>query len=321
MVSSKWFRYILSLLVGVALLFGVTRFINVAHAVDEFTEYPWGNLGWVLALSLGYYLLKAIRWHYLLNVLDQHIGWRRSILVYLAGQWFAFTPAGEFVRAYLLMGYGCSFSRGSAAVTAMIVFDFLSLALVASFSVARFHHRLAFLVLPFTLLLMAAILAFAYAPQLTRGRRLPVIARLSQSTRLGPFFEFSRQLLAWQHLLVGIVLGVTAVIAGSAVLNETSAGYDIPEGLGQAAFVYSLSQLVGGLSLLPHGLGVIEGSSIALFGYAGIDTTHAASAIALFRLCTVGWSLILGGISLVLLRTPLAGPALPRTDQAAIIDR
>ena len=305
----RTFRYVFSLLVAIALLFAVSRFVDLAHAGEEFEEYPWSQLSTVLALSLAYYLIKALRWHYFLSVVGIRMSWRRSVLVYLAGQWFAITPAGEFVRAYLLARYGFSFARGSAVVAIQVLFDFLSLALVGSITLL-WHQQLATLVLPFTAALILGTLALAYVPLLTRGKHLPFLAGRGASLRVRwlSFYRDTRQMLGWNPLLVGLALGLAAVAMGALVLLKVTDGYQIAADFGQSAHIYSLSQLVGGLSMLPHGLGAIEGSAIALFHYAGVDTAHGASAIALFRLATVGWSVVLGGVSMLLLRTPLAGP-------------
>ncbi len=368
-MGGRRFRYLLSLLVGVALLFALTRFLDLAHTLEEFTEYPWANLASVLGLSLAYLAVKAWRWHYYLRLLGIHIPLRRSLLVYLAGQWFAFTPAGEFVRAYILAGYGFSFSRASAAITVSLYFDLLSLA-VAGSAAALVYQTLRLLVLPFTGLLILVMVAFVYAPFIIRRLLMPRRRPPYQSDRLdvdgihigpspsmigpppsmigpppsmlgnsstgaqpvgmaapdvgtaGPndgqmkpfasrwtyFFQYSRALLAPQPAIAGLLFGMAAVLIGTLVLQVISAGYKIEAGLGQIAFIYALSQLVGGISMLPHGLGATEGSSLAMFSYAGVDTAHAASAIVLFRLSTVGWSILVGGIALLLLRTPLAGP-------------
>jgi uncharacterized membrane protein YbhN (UPF0104 family) len=316
-VKDKRFRYILGILIGVSILFAGSRFIDLAHAKDEFGEFPWPRLSLVLSLSLAYYLLKAVRWQYLLQVLGVGMPWRRSLLVYLAGQWFAFTPAGEFVRAYMLTGYGFSFSHGSAAVAVQVIFDFLSLAIIGSAAMfvpqpavdAARYQQMAPLVIPFAFGLMVCVLAFAYWPMIRqRYYGKTEAAPLEGEGRWNGFFQHSRLLLAPAPLLIGLILGLATVLVGAAVLYVVCSGYRIDENFGQASYVYSLSQLVGGLSMLPHGLGAIEGSSIALFAYAGVDTAHAASAILLFRLATVGWSMLLGGLSLLALRTPLAGP-------------
>ncbi|MFH1484446.1 MAG: lysylphosphatidylglycerol synthase domain-containing protein, partial [Chloroflexota bacterium] len=205
------------------------------------------------------------------------------------------------------------FSRGSAAVTVQAIFDFLSLAVVGSVAVLR-YQQLAIVVLPFTGVLILGVLLFGYAPLILRRPNLPLVAgkRSSEGTGWGNFYQYSRQLLGWKPMLVGLVLGLPTVMVGSLVLFEVAQGYQIPASVGQSAYIYSLSQLAGALSMLPHGLGAIEASSIALFHYAGVDAAFAATAIVLFRLATVGWGLLLGGISLLLLRTPLAGPSVPR---------
>ena len=310
-MGGERFRYVVGLLAGVALLFALAKFVNVADTIDSFVGYPWERLPLILFVSLAYYLLKAARWHYFLNVLGVRLSWRRSLLLYLAGQWFAFTPAGEFVRAYLLTGYGYSFSQGSAAVTVQVVFDLLSLAIVGSIAIARFPE-LAVLVLPFTAIFGSAVLVYAYWPLLTKRKRPQALAPRAGGLPLkhrSGFNEYSRQLLDWKPMLVGMALALPTVLVGAAVLFEVSRGFEIGLGLDGAAYVYSISQLVGALSMLPHGLGAIEGSSVALFNYAspGVDTARAASAVVLFRLCTVGWSMVLGGLSMVLLRTSLAG--------------
>lgn len=312
-MKSNRFRFVLGLLIGVALLFAVTRFINLASTLERFDDYPWSKLWIALVLSLGYYLLKALRWHYFLRVIDIRLPLRRSVLVYLAGQWFAFTPAGEFVRAYLMTGYGFSFSRGSAAVAVQVLFDFLSLALVGSFSVLRYRD-MATMVLPFTAILMAGILAFAYSPLIGWERRFSFAAGAGRllGAPWRSFYQYSLLLLGWRSLLIGLALGLPAVVVAAAVLEEISRGYQISVSLSQSAYIYSLSHLAGGLSMLPHGLGAIEGSAVALFHYAGIDTADAATAIVLFRLSTVGLGIILGAGSLLLLRTPFAGPVPPR---------
>ncbi|MBI4319895.1 MAG: flippase-like domain-containing protein [Chloroflexi bacterium] len=314
-MNRRLVRFVLGLLVGMALLFAVARFINLATALEKFEDYPWPQLGVVLALSLVYYLLKALRWHYFLSVVDIRLPLRRSLLIYIAGQWFAITPAGEFVRAYLLKMDGFSFSRGSAVVTAQVLFDFLSLAIVGSVSVF-WYHEMAVVILPFTVALAVGILAFAYGPTLGEGRWLPFVG--GRKRFLGKswedFYLHSRHLLGWTPLAIGLAYALPTVLAGAAVLFWVSQGYQIDLSFGQSAYIYSVSQLVGALSMLPHGLGAIEGSSVALFTYVGADAAYAASAVALFRLCTLGWGLVLGGVSLLVLRTPLAGVSSARVD-------
>lgn len=167
--------------------------------------------------------------------------------------------------------------------------------------------------------MIVGILAFVYWPQFRRWPSSAFVPGAATATvgRFGHFYAYSRQLLGWKQLLIGLALGLVSVVMGVLVLLDVSRNHEIEVGFTQSAYIYSLSQLAGALSMLPHGLGAIEGSAVGLFHNAGVDTAHAASAIVLFRLATLGWSVVLGGVSLVLLRTPLAGPA-PRSPQKPV---
>jgi uncharacterized membrane protein YbhN (UPF0104 family) len=63
-----------------------------------------------------------------------------------------------------------------------------------------------------------------------------------------------------------------------------------------------MTQLLGGLSPLPQGLGVAEGSGTVLLGYLGIDPGLALAAILLSRGAVLGFSVVLGLLALVALR-------------------
>lgn len=316
MTSRKRFLFFMGLFLGIGLIFAVIKVAGLAGALHESIEFPWQNLAPVLSLSLLYYLLKALRWHYLLTVVGIRLPLRRSILTYLAGQWFAFSPAGEFVRAYLLVPFGYSFTRTSAVVSMQVILDLLSLAIVASVAVAWFRD-LALLVLPFTVIMAAIVLALRYGSHLTGAKWFPLtpFSRIAAWKPWSSFFETSLKLLTGKTLLLGSALGITVTLIGALILYRISLDYEVSITPGESVYIYAISQLVGALSMLPHGLGAVEGSSVALFHLAGEDAVHAAAAIILFRLCTLGWGLFLGAASLLSLRTPLAGPPIPKINQ------
>jgi uncharacterized protein (TIRG00374 family) len=317
MFANKRFRLVLMILVGLALLLAGARFVDMASTLDEADDYPWFNLGPVLLLSLAYYLLKALRWHYYLSVIGIHLPLRRSVLTYLAGQWFALSAAGEFVRVYLLSPYGYSFTQASATISVQVLLDLLSLAVVASIA-ALWFGGVAVLVLPFTALLVAIIAAWLYARRIAGWKWFPsaLYSKVAGWIPWSEFYDISHQLLRWRPLVMGSVLGILGVLIGSAVLFIISHDHGIAINVGQSTYIYTLSQLAGTLSMLPLGLGAVEASSVALFGYVGVFTGHALAAVVLFRLCTAGWGLLLGGLSLLSLRTPLAGPSMAKIDQA-----
>ena len=289
-----------AVLVCAALLFAGSRFVNITATLDHLEDYNWSLAPWVLALGLCYYLLKAFRWHYYLSIVGIHQPVARSVLVYLAGQWFAFTPAGEFARAYMLRRYHVDPVLASSTVTMQIIVDLLSLALIGSLTLLRFHEYAVWILL-LAALLLGSIALFVHGLSTGRLSSLPMAGRFWDLVR-GPwrrYYEGSRAMLTWRPLLIGVAMGVPTIGVGAATLFIVCLGY---QGLGvdlmDSAYVYSVSQGLGAISMLPHGVGAVESSSLVLFGRLGMDLSYAAAAITLFRLATVIWSMLVGGVAL-----------------------
>src|SRR5688572_3174789 len=254
----------------------------------------------ILVLALLYYVLKALRWHFYLRVSGIEVSLTRSMAAYLAGQWFTFTPAGELMRAYLL-GAREQFSLVAPSVVMQAVVDFASLALMATLAVPL-YPALAPVVLPVTLPLLLT-LAMLASPQL---RQLASTWRVAQRLSSGRGARVTGQLgvlLRPWPVVAGLLMGVPTVLAGALAFFISGLALQI-EGWDaiRATAVYSMTQLLGGISPLPQGLGVAEGSGTAMLGYLGIDPGVALAAMLLSRGAVLGFSVLLGLVALVALR-------------------
>ena len=70
----------------------------------------------------------------------------------------------------------------------------------------------------------------------------------------------------------------------------------------EAEGVYAIMQLLGGVSPLPQGLGVTEGSGALILSYLGVEPAEALAAVLLFRFATLGFSALLGLLAFLVLR-------------------
>jgi glycosyltransferase 2 family protein len=261
----------------------------------------------MLVLTTVYYVLKALRWHYYLRISGVRVAPGRTTTAYLAGQWFAFTPAGEFTRSLLLQRYGVAYERSVPAVMVQALIDLASLALVAT-AILPLWPALAPLVLPVTLPVLAALTVLALPATRAWGSTWLDRTPLGRSRRFQTLFHHAGDLLALRPLLVGLAVGVPTVLAGAGVLLIAGAALDVPGWeTAPAVLIYSVSQLLGGLSFLPHGIGVTEGSGTALLALLGVPVGQAAAAIILFRLCTLGWGALLGAAALLRLHLDRSG--------------
>lgn len=294
-------KLVLGALVSAALIFAATRFANLSQTAQRFDDFQWGYLPLVLVAVLAYYLLKGVRWHLFLQTVGITLPLRTTIMVYLSGQWFAFSPMGEFVKVYLLKRYGVDYGQASTTIVMQVIVDFLSLALLGSISLF-WYPALSYVVLPVAALLFIGV---GLLHQRWLWERLDRWERPSSLFRRlglswGSLMHGTGSLTRGGPLLVGMALGVPTMLLGSATLLLIAVGYSAPVNLAQTTFVYSLSQLLGGMSMLPHGLGAVEGSSLALFDHVGLeDAAQVAAIVALFRLASLVWGVGVGGLALL----------------------
>lgn len=301
-------KLVIGVLICVAVTFAVHSYADLGEVVDEFGEFDWSYLPAVLASVVLYYLMKGLRWHFFLRKVGIKLPLRISLVVYLSGQWFAFSPLGEFVKAYLLGRYGVDFRRASSTIVAQVLIDFMSLAILGSVTLL-WYSDLANVVLPFSGALSIGVVLL-HKPGLWR-----LLDRWQQRFRLFRRLGFSwekalqdtRLLTDRSTLLLGLALGLPTVLVGSATLllvsmGFSSHGFSMTLDMPRSAYVYSLSQLLGAMSMLPHGLGAVEGGALALFARTGFqDAALAAAIVALFRLATLGWGVGVGGLALLVM--------------------
>jgi uncharacterized membrane protein YbhN (UPF0104 family) len=128
--------------------------------------------------------------------------------------------------------------------------------------------------------------------------------------KYGPAVQIGRRLLRGKPLAVGMTISVLDALAGAGVLLCSALAVGAGDvGLARAMLVYALSQVAGGLSMIPMGLGVVEGSGVLLLAAGGVDPSVAAAILVLFRLATLGAAMLLGGSGLLALRLLRLPPA------------
>jgi uncharacterized membrane protein YbhN (UPF0104 family) len=245
---------------------------------------------------------------------------QRSLAAYLAGNWFVFTPAGELMRAYLL-GAGAKFALIAPTVVMQALVDFASLALMAILVVPA-YPGLAPVVLPVTVPLLATMAMLAAPPLRRYAAGWRVLQRLGP-TRSQELLEQIVRLLGPRSVAAGLLMGVPTVLAGTVALYLVGAAIDLDKVTGGtyrwdplvANGTYAMMLLVGGISPLPQGLGVTEGTGTLMLGYMEVEPSLAVAAILLFRAAFLGFSVLLGLLALLALRltvpelahTPLRG--------------
>jgi uncharacterized membrane protein YbhN (UPF0104 family) len=297
-------------LVGLALVSGL--YLAALFWADSknnvFAELPklLAVLPLLMAISLSSYVVRYLRWYWLLHRAGHTLPVIAGFAVYLSGLAFTATPGkvGELVRIRYLEPHGVPPWRALAAFVYERAFDLLAVLLLATLVIVRkdvYVYVVGFVVLFIGVLVMVAmnpgwltaIAAFANRHAFTRIARAVVVLR----DGLAGCRVWATPLDA----LVAIGFGLTAwgLTAYSFVVLLRHLDIGLPFLLALA--IYPLATLAGAASMMPGGVGSTEVTIVALLAVQGVGLGIATLAAVGIRLGSIWFSVAIGFLVLALL--------------------
>ena len=292
---------------------GFIVLVIVAFAIAASTTNPREVLGavanvgaqsalTVIALALGNYLIRLLRFRYLLERKGHSLGFLSLARIYIAGFAMTATPGklGEFIRIWLLKReHALRYNDTLPPSIADRASDLIATALLAALTAMSFlAYALPIAIITavltlLTLLLMHAnillgIVNCAYAVIRRRPRFFAHLRQLVEST--ASLFQPS-------SLLISIALGMASwLLEGVAFYACASIFGDIS--LAQAIFIFTSANLVGALTFLPGGVGGTEVSMVTLLTALNFPFEEAAAITAVIRIGTLWFGICCGYIAL-----------------------
>jgi glycosyltransferase 2 family protein len=312
-------RILVTVVLAVFVFAALSLLSDVRALGTSLARFRWSALGVALALVLGNYGLRFLRWQYYLKRLDVSVPAGTSALVFAAGFVMSVTPGkmGEVFKSLLLYEYrGISIARTASVVVAERLLDLVALVFLVSVGSTAFEHGRAVAVVG-GLAVFAIVLGCTVRPlgEFVLGRlaRLRFAARfvpklreaydaLHALTRPAPFF------IGGLYALFGWTLECVATFFLVNGFADAAMGWD------GATFGYAAGTLAGALAMLPGGLGVAEVGMAGLFRAADptLSIATATAATILVRLSTLWFGVVLGALALFVLRaTHRRRPATP----------
>ncbi len=280
-------------------------------------QFPLSYLVIVLALAMGNYLIRCVRWLYYLRTLSVHLAPSRKILVFFSGLSMALSPGkfGELAKCYLLRETDrVPVSQSSPAVIMERVTDIVAVFILSSWGLMALPSRL--LIIGSLLVAMVAIILLT---TLFFGRdlllRLPFVRRW-ETQILDSQESFSR-LLTIKAVLIGCSLALLAWLSEGVGLWLVLLGLDSSVSLVHAVSIYATASLVGALTMLPGGIVGTEGSMVGLLRGMNLTPANASAATIIIRLCTL-WFAVLVGLTALALFYWLVRPAKPGLTEAPV---
>lgn len=286
-----WLRSLIPPALGLAAILALVLAIDPASFAVAIRRFNVALLPAIIAVSIGYYVVQGIRWHYLLVDVGIRMRMRDIVLLTLAGQATSLLPLGELTRAVLV----AEASKGEfgAAVAAETVQELLYMFVLLLFAIPGLlavPHALGGIVV--VILFIVGVLAGLTWCPLYRWLRLAVSKTPLIKRTLHQVDEIHNDLtilmrkpgtIGWSWLS-----GVQAAAMISTLWLVAQAVAPGQLSWVNAALVFAVSSVAGLLSLIPGGIGAYEGSIIGLLVSFGINPGVAAAIAVLQRLASQG---------------------------------
>ncbi|MFQ5460036.1 MAG: YbhN family protein [Anaerolineae bacterium] len=293
-------RHVVVAVAGAMALYVGLGVYGDAHSLTELLEdFPWRTYPVVLALTLGNYAGRLVKWRWYLGLVGVDIGARDASRVFGAGMTMVLTPgkAGELLKSYMVKNVTGTPMRVTAPVVlAERLTDGLAMLLLASVGDPHLL-RLAAVVLG---AMAAAVIVVQVRPLALRllgvGSRMPVVGR--HVAGLSAFYESSYVLLRPRALAVAVGIGVVSWSLEGLAYYLILAGLGSPEAFETvmaAVFIFSISAILGAVVATPGGLGGTEAGLVGLSQrILGLGRDSATAAALVARFATLWFGVAIG---------------------------
>jgi len=304
MVSIKKLKKSWIILVVLIIVFyaGFLIYSDVESLWEFFFKINYWYIPLILLFRFGAIFFRAQRQKLFLKSLGINISEKFNLMLYIAGLAMMITPAssGSVIKSYILnKKFGCSYSKTVPIIFTEKYHDVLAplsiIALLIIF-VDIFEVRMIVLVLCFILLGIFLI---------TRSKATleKVILKISKFKLLTnfkenfiDFYDSSHILSNKKTMLPGWMLSVISIfIDGIAIyLGFLALGLDF--GFMDSFVTVYTANILGIISFIPGGFGVVEASLLNFLLQAGFALSAASSAVLITRLSSAWFQIILGFI-------------------------
>ena len=247
------------------------------------------------------YVFKGIGWWVTLRRVGSKVSVWRATYVMFAGRTLIFLPTGDLARIALLKETGERRTNSGALAGTIAFQELVYTGLIGLGVLPRIADH------PELILLVAAMaLAHAGIFAILLWKRLYDWA-VGVVERVQIFRRFDEQLrslrpaflqMTTPGTLVQVVFwNALAVLALMLMFNLSIAAVAGPKvGLAQTAFAYGLGHILGGLSLLPSGMGAMEAIIAGLLVTQGVPFAVGVAGVILFRAYNDAISAALGAL-------------------------
>jgi glycosyltransferase 2 family protein len=305
----KWLVW--ALVAGVLVYGGLAMWSDSQKVSAEMKSLNWRLLIPVVLLTLANYLLRCVKWIYLLRRLEIKISIFNASRIFFAGLSMTISPAkaGELLKPYLVSKHtGVSMATTTSALVAERLTDIIAILSLMALGLGGIsagsagNHTLGLGLIAGAIAIGLVVLS---VERLSLGAihifgKIPVLKRIAP--KLEDLYRGMRTCLSPVPFL--LTSGVSFVAWGLECLGYVYVfrAMGIDASLATATFIYAAGTVVGGLlAILPGGVGAAEGSMVGLCMAKPLSLTQpqALTSALLIRGATLWMGVLIGAGTLL----------------------
>lgn len=292
--------FVFSILIYLGLIF----YADFDKTISSLKSIPLDSFLLSLSAIFISIIFKFIRWQIYLNELEIKLTFSDSLMVFTSGFVMSITPGkiGELLKSFLLKSkYQIPISKSSPIVAAERILEFAALFIVFLIGVIIYNSGSNYIFILAPILIAGAVILNSHK---FRNIFRKIFARLPFIKKhIDNIEEFNLNLkkllslnIFLKILLISIVAWLLEFYGFYVILN--SFNNDI--GAVWASFTYSISILIGAVSMLPGGIGTTEGSLSFLLTQNGFTENVAITSTIIIRLFTLWIPVFIGFIAMII---------------------
>lgn len=295
-------RILLSISLAAIIYLTFIIYVDFQKIAESFSKFNWWLVPVLLALSLGNYFSRFIKWQYYLKLIQVNLQKLDSLSIFLSGLVMSITPGkmGELLKAYLIKQVNHTpISKTAPIVFAERITDFLALTILSILGAYYFNFGKTIAIVILLLILIGVII-------LTNHRIFSaltsIVSRINflkkHIQKIENLYQSSSRMLSIFPLTTMTILSAFSWGLEGLGYYLIISGFDSTISLAWALFSYSFSTIVGAVSMLPGGLGITEGSLTLMSIKIGLSENDSTAATFIVRAVTLWFAVLAGAISL-----------------------
>jgi len=304
MKFDKRFYFILVGAITVYIAFLIISDLNVISnkILDMKPEY----LVYILILAPSSWFIVFLRWHLLLKNSNIDIPKKENFKIYMTGFAMSATPGkiGELIKSQLLhQKFQVPKKNSIPIIISEQFYNIIGILVISILGLFYFDFSIYAVFITSGLLIT---IYFLLSSQKTFKKFTDIISRKKFLKKYAPSLSDSYSILkksvSGKITIIASFLSVIFWLIESVIAYLVLLSFDIQslEFL-QLAATYTTSIIIGVISFLPMGIGVVEGSLAGFFSYQNIEIPLALTLVIFIRIFTRWYGVVVGFIFMKLI--------------------